>query len=186
MEEIFNKLNEKLFGGNLPKIVIKKSNMVNLGSLVSYQEDDKLVIDSLRVSSKYDFTPSQLEMVILHEMIHLYQICVLREPIHDDLFKLFVDRSIVLGCNTFVEYDIEKWGIIKSKKLKFCTIGIKEIDNNKVLVYKINPKNKGKYDKAYSVKNHYAQSYPIRKKSIWKGNKEDFEKIFLDGEYTEI
>ncbi len=93
MDDILKHLNDKyvefnksLFDNKLPRIPIQWANLKHAGALVSYKVINhggkKYYYDGsmvMKISSKYKRTKEQLEPLLLHEMIHVYEVIIERD-----------------------------------------------------------------------------------------------------------
>ena len=81
LEKRFETFNDAYFGGALPPVPLKLSRAVRSLGACTYKKRRKLLGGykyydfRIRVSTKYDLPESELEDVLLHEMIH-YEILV--------------------------------------------------------------------------------------------------------------
>lgn len=88
-KELIIKLNEKLFDNKLTiDFEIKASATTKSAGMVCFSKLDEVYkVDSLKISKNFDWTESDLIKVISHELIHVYEVQILkRKAGHGVLF----------------------------------------------------------------------------------------------------
>ena len=70
---MFRNYNEKYFDNTLPMPDIEISNSFkHFGLFTSEIEDNTTVNPCIRISGQYDYKPTQIRDILIHEMIHYY------------------------------------------------------------------------------------------------------------------
>lgn len=75
IKEIYDKMNRLVFDGKLPQVPFVIRQMKNNVGLVSFKYLGRTpFVTEFAISKNYDFTPEQLQRIVLHEMIHVWEV----------------------------------------------------------------------------------------------------------------
>jgi hypothetical protein len=90
LEKWYDKLNKHFYSGKLPKVDLRWNDMkTNLGVL---KYDNKGNIDHLGISKNFKLTQEEVLSVLLHEMIHVWQVVNKKTDGHGKHFQKEMER----------------------------------------------------------------------------------------------
>lgn len=93
----FNRFNERIFGGRLPRIPLRVSSAATRAGSFSHRTSRSrsgiVHTRSISISSAFDLEPDALDDVIIHEMIHYWiDLYGPRETPHGPAFRAMMDE----------------------------------------------------------------------------------------------
>lgn len=115
----FNYFNDLIFGGKLKSIELRVNNTKSAGGQFNYYRNCRARY--IAISKKFDFTPEELDDVLVHEMIHYWDFTKRGTSDHGTQFqKKMNEINKKFGMNITIQ---GKWEINKETFHRWICVG---------------------------------------------------------------